>query len=335
MAGRMQQDKYTQFRNRLSKVLQHRRKKAAQQGVSCYRLYDLDLPEFPFAIDVYEDHLYVAEYQRNHTLSEEQHAQWLAESCDVMSEVLALPLERIHIKRREVIAERQQQYQRTGHSNARFPVQEHGLRFWVNLDDYLDTGLFLDHRPTRLKVRELSRGKRVLNLFAYTGSFSVYAASGGADEVTTVDLSNTYVDWTRDNFTLNKLPLEPHRFIAADVMAWLPEQRSGWFDLIVCDPPTFSNSKKMRGVFDVQRDHPAIINQCLRLLKPDGLLFFSTNNRKFKLYDDHIDTSRIVDITRQTTGFDFEGKLERRCFELRPDQAAQVDSPWAGSLKRR
>ncbi|MDR2212219.1 MAG: class I SAM-dependent methyltransferase, partial [Pseudomonadales bacterium] len=256
----MPEDKYTQFHNRLSKVYQHRRKKAAQQGVSCYRLYDLDLPEFPFAIDLYEQQLYVAEYQRQHSLNPWQYAQWLEQSCRVMSEVLALPREHIHLKRREVIAERQQQYQRGAHTNARFAVQEHGLRFWVNLDDYLDTGLFLDHRPTRLKVREQSRAKRVLNLFAYTGSFSVYAAAGGAREVTTVDLSNTYIDWARDNFTLNHLAPEAHDFIVADVMVWLPEQNGAQYDLIVCDPPTFSNSKKMRGVFDVQRDHPALIN---------------------------------------------------------------------------
>ena len=235
-----------------------------------------------------------------------------------MCDTLGMQQEQLHLKRREVIAERQQQYQRTNHTNARFAVDEHGLKFWVNLDDYLDTGLFLDHRPTRLKVRDISRGKRVLNLFAYTGSFSVYAAAGGASEVTTVDLSNTYVEWATDNFKLNGLPTKPHVFLPADVMAWLPEQRNAQYDIIVCDPPTFSNSKKMRGVFDVQRDHAAIINHCLRMLKNDGVLFFSTNNRKFKLYDEHIETDQIKDLTRQTTGFDFEGKLDRLCFELRP-----------------
>ncbi|MDR0781783.1 MAG: class I SAM-dependent methyltransferase [Pseudomonadales bacterium] len=318
----MDERKYTAFGNRLSKVLQHRRKKAAQQGVSCYRLYDLDMPEFPFIIDIYDKHLYVAEYQRQHTLSPEQHAQWLATSCQTISNTLATPPERLHLKRREVIVERQQQYQRNAHTNARFAVPEHGLQFWVNLDDYLDTGLFLDHRPTRQRVRELSRGKRVLNLFAYTGSFSVYAAAGGASEVTTVDMSNTYIEWAQDNFTLNRLPLVPQCFIAADVLAWLPAQARAQYDLIVCDPPTFSNSKRMRSAFDVQRDHPALINQCLRLLAPEGVLFFSTNQRRFKLYDEHLHTPRIVDLTRQTTGFDFEGKLERRCFALRP--AAQT-----------
>ena len=198
-----------------------------------------------------------------------------------------------------------------------WPVHENGLTFLVNLDDYLDTGLFLDHRPTRLLVRERSAGKRVLNLFAYTGSFSVYAAAAGAEHVTTVDLSNTYLDWARENFKANGLDPGEHAFVAEDVLAWLEKAQASSYDLVVCDPPTFSNSKKMDATFDVQRDHPALLNQCLQLLKPDGQLLFSTNNRRFRLFDDHIDAASIRDITRQTTGFDFEGKLDRQCFELR------------------
>src|SRR5690606_19085449 len=145
-----------------------------------------------------------------------------------------------------------------------------------------------------------------------------HAAAGGARSVTTVDLSNTYLDWARANFQLNGLALEPHEFVAANVMDYLQTLPSRCMDLVVCDAPTFSNSKKMPGVFDVQRDHPALINQCLRVLRADGVLYFSTNNRRFRLYDEHLATDRIRDITRQTTGFDFEGKLQRLCFELRP-----------------
>jgi 23S rRNA (cytosine1962-C5)-methyltransferase len=318
----MTHDKYAMFSNRLVKVLAHRRRKARQQGVSCWRLYDLDLPEFPFAIDLYEDQVHVAEYQRKHTLTPEQHAEWLALSCDCIAAVLELPPEHIHLKRREVIRERQQQYGKFAERGERIVVHEGGLKFLVNLTDYLDTGLFLDHRPTRLMVREQCRDKDLLNLFAYTGAFSVHAAAGGARSVTTVDLSNTYLDWARDNFRLNQLPLEPHEFVVASVLDYLPTLPSRCMDLIVCDPPTFSNSKKMPGVFDVQRDHPAIINQCLRVLRPDGVLYFSTNHRRFKLYDEHINTDRIRDITRQTTGFDFEGKLQRLCYELRPATTA-------------
>lgn len=317
------------FRNRLGKVYAHRRKKARQQDVACWRLYDLDLPEFPLAIDLYADHVHVAEYQRQHTLTPQQHMEWLEQSCAVIAEVLQLPRAHIHLKRRDVIRERQQQYSKFASAGERWPVPEGELQFLVNLTDYLDTGLFLDHRPTRALVREQSRGKDVLNLFAYTASFSVYAAAGGARSVTTVDLSNTYVEWAKDNFRLNGLPLDGHDFVVANVMEYLETLPSACMDLVVCDPPTFSNSKKMPGVFDVQRDHPALINQCLRVLRPEGRLYFSTNNRRFRLYDEHIDTTRIKDITRQTTGFDFEGKLQRLCYELQPaPAAASADSPW-------
>ncbi|HEY0961573.1 MAG TPA: class I SAM-dependent methyltransferase [Pseudomonadales bacterium] len=349
----MTQDKYTMFRNRLQKVFAHRRKVAKKQGVSCYRLYDLDLPEFPLAIDLYEDRVHVSEYRRNHTLSEAEHAGWLDESTTVIADVLQLPREHIHVKERAVIADRKEQYGHFASTGARHVVHENGLKFYVNLSDYLDTGLFLDHRPMRAFVREISRGKDVLNLFAYTGSFSVYAAHGGARSVHTVDLSNTYLDWARDNFTLNGLDTRAPawRFTAADVMALLPTLPSASYDLIVCDPPTFSNSKRMRGVFDVQRDHPALINQCLRLLRPtrprpgepasaerlgpgelasqESRLLFSTNQRRFRLYDEHIETDRIRDLTKQSTGFDFDGKLNRLCYEFRSCETAHISvSPW-------
>jgi 23S rRNA (cytosine1962-C5)-methyltransferase len=314
----MQQDKYTMFMNRLHKVHAHRKKMARKQGVTCYRLYDLDLPEFPFAIDLYEDHVCAAEYQRNHKLTMDEYESWLTMSRSCIAEVLQLPVGNVHLKQRQVINERHQQYNRLSHTNNRMVAHENGHRFYVNLDDYLDTGLFLDHRPTRQRVKAASKGKKVLNLFAYTGSFSVYAAAGGAMHVTTVDLSNTYIDWARENFDLNGLDTRLHTFIATDVMGWLPSCPAQRYDLIVCDPPTFSNSKKMAGTFDVQRDHPALINQCLRLLAPEGLLVFSTNNRRFRLYDDHIITRKIRDITRQTRDFDFEGKLNRMCYELQP-----------------
>ncbi len=325
----MQQDKYTMFRNRLQKVLAHRRKKAAQQKVSCYRLYDLDLPDFPFAIDLYEDQVHAAEYKRKHTLDAAAHRDWLEQSRRVISEVLGIPEARIHIKQRGVIADRKEQYGRFADKGERSIVQENGVRFRVNLTDYLDTGLFLDHRPTRALVKDMARDKDMLNLFAYTGSFSVYAALGGARSVQTVDLSNTYLDWAKDNFALNNLDPAAWDFVAADVMALLPTLPSASCDLIVCDPPTFSNSKKMQGVFDVQRDHPALLNQCLRLVRDDGVVLFSTNNRRFKLYDEHINSDRIRDLTRQTTGFDFEGKLDRRCFELRPGaRSSKAPSLW-------
>lgn len=324
----MTQDKYTMFSNRLAKVYAHRRKKAKQQGVSCYRLYDLDLPEFPLAIDLYEDHVHAAEYKRKHTLTPFEHAEWLTHSKACIAEVLGIEPSHIHVKQREVIKDRQQQYNKFASEGERQIVSENGLRFYVNLTDYLDTGLFLDHRPTRALVRERCRNQRVLNLFAYTGAFSVYAAAGGASKVTTVDMSNTYIEWAKDNFRVNGFALEPHEFVAANVLEYLPTLEDKSMDLIICDPPTFSNSKKMQGVFDVQRDHPALINECLRLLTPEGVLYFSTNQRRFRLYDEHLATDNIKDITRQTTGFDFEGKLERFCFELRPGETQASHPAW-------
>jgi 23S rRNA (cytosine1962-C5)-methyltransferase len=307
-------DKLTMFSNRLTKVYKHRAKIARKQGISCYRLYDLDMPEFPFCIDMYGDQVYVAEYKRNHQLSEEDHKDWLRQSKFIISEVVNIPLESIHIKERKVIEERQQQYQKLAGAQEEIIIQENGYNFIINLRDYLDTGLFLDHRITRKMVGDWSNGKSVLNLFAYTGSFSVYAGMNGAAAVETLDLSNTYINWAKRNFEANNLSDEKYRFQVVDVMAWLKEAQSSTYDIIVCDPPTFSNSKKMDGILDTQRDHVFMINECLRILRPEGKLIFSTNFTKFKLYTEQLHTTKIKDITKMTTPFDFEGKLERWCY---------------------
>ncbi len=302
------------FANRLSKVMKHRSKLAKKQGISCYRLYDLDMPEFPFCIDLYGDFVYVAEYKRNHPLSEEDHKNWLRISLHTMCEALECDPSKIFLKERKVIDERINQYTKLNASKEEMIVEENGYKFIINLKDYLDTGLFLDHRITRKMVGEWSGGRRVLNLFSYTGSFSVYAAMYGAIQVDTVDLSNTYTDWAKRNFEVNNLSLDNHNFIAADVMQWLPKAQSNFYDIIVCDPPTFSNSKKMSGILDTQRDHVHIINECLRTLRPEGKLIFSTNFSKFKIDTENIKSDNIKDITRMTTPFDFEGKLERWCY---------------------
>jgi 23S rRNA (cytosine1962-C5)-methyltransferase len=191
------------------------------------------------------------------------------------------------------------------------------LRFIVNLSDYLDTGLFLDHRLTRQLVREQSAGKRVLNLFAYTGSFSVYAAAGGAAYVETVDLSKTYLAWAERNLQLNGFTdANRYKTVHADVLQYLSTLPANSFDLIVMDPPTFSNSKRMEDFLDIQRDHVRLINQCLHALTPGGTLYFSTNLRTFRLEADQINSAHIKDITRATTPFDFEGKLFRWCYRV-------------------
>lgn len=303
------------FRNRLLKVYKHRSKQARRQQISCYRVYENDIPEFPFAIDIYEDKLYVAEYKRNHSLTEEAYESWFEESIQAMQEVLNMPPENIFIKQRQRKAGRQGQYEKIDSSKNEFIVQENGLKFLVNLSDYLDTGLFLDHRITRQMVRENCAGKKVLNLFCYTGSFSVYAAAGAAASVTSVDLSKTYLQWAEHNMKLNGFTdKSKYSFISADVLQYLGTLPPNHFDLVILDPPTFSNSKRMKDFLEIQRDHVTLINQCLRAMKPGGQLYFSTNYRRFKLEADQIKAAAIKDITRQTTPFDFEGKLFRWCY---------------------
>lgn len=309
------QDKFDMFRNRLEKVYRHLSKTAKRQGVSCYRIYDHDLPEFPLCVELYGDKLYVAEYKRRHGLGDDEHETWLSKALQVLSEVLSVPEDHIFLKLRQRKPGRLGQYQRLEQAHNEWTVEESGLKFLVNLSDYLDTGLFLDHRLTRIRVREQSAGKKVLNLFSYTGSFSVYAAAGGAVQVDTVDMSRTYLAWAKRNLELNGFTDEKrYRFMAADVKQYLREPSGTLYDIIVLDPPTFSNSKRMDDILDIQRDHVTLINQCLDRLNPGGGLYFSTNFRKFVLDSEHINASSFRDITRATTPFDFEGRLFRWCY---------------------
>jgi 23S rRNA (guanine2069-N7)-methyltransferase len=306
----------TAYRNRLAKNTRHLSKWARRAGITCYRMYDRDVPEFPITADWYEGRVHLQEVDTGWVQSDAEHADWLENLAQVTSEVLQLPRAAAVLKRRE----RQRgtaQYEKTGREGEDFIVAEGGLRFIVNLEAYLDTGLFLDHRITRSMVRERAAGKRVLNLFAYTGSFTAYAALGGARQSVTVDLSNTYQHWAQRNFELNGLDLSRHQLVRADVLAFLRDaiQAGERFDLIVLDPPTFSNSKKMQGVLDVQRDHPQLIADCLRLLGPGGELFFSTNLRGFS-FAAHPKDAQVFDITARTIPEDFRNKKIHRCFLL-------------------
>lgn len=303
------------FRNRLLKVFKHFSKLARKQQVSCYRFYDHDLPEFPFAIDMYENVIHAAEYKRRHGMEDEEHAVWM-EACKLtLSEVTGIAVGDIYMKVRQRKAGRQGQYEKFGEEKVEKIVQEGGLSFIVNLTDYLDTGLFLDHRITREMVRKECRDMRVLNLFCYTGAFSVYAAAGGAESVTSVDMSKTYINWARRNMQYNKLYKEDkHDFVQDNVLEWLDIVPSGHFDLIICDPPTFSNSKRMEDNFDVQRDHVMLLKKILKGCSDGGLIYFSNNYRNFELDKDAIPAVSVKDITAQTTPFDFQGKLHRKCY---------------------
>ena len=313
----MAEDKFIMFRNRLEKVYRHVGKQAKRAGLTCYRLYDHDLPEFPFCIEIYEQHIYIAEYKRRHGMTETEHEDWLERSIDIVCEVLQTKREQIFLKLRQRKPGRLGQYQKTAEQRSEFVVEENGLKFIVNLSDYLDTGLFLDHRVTREKVKVEAKDKNVLNLFSYTGSFSVYAAAGGASEVVTLDLSKTYLDWAKRNMLINGFTDSfKYKFIQADVLEFLAGIVENHFDIIILDPPTFSNSKRMSGVLDIQRDHVKLINDCLKGLKENGRIYFSTNYKKFVLDKASIHTSTIKDITKQTTPFDFDGRLDRVCYQI-------------------
>ncbi len=308
--------KFLMFQNRLEKVYRHLSKQAKTQGVTCYRIYDHDLPEFPLLIEVYGDKLYVAEYKRRHELSDEQYDDWWTGSKTIIAAVTGIPEDAIFQKMRKRKEDRLDQYQKTNEARLEFIVKESDLQFVVNLSDYLDTGLFLDHRLTRNRFRQEANGKRVLNLFCYTGSFSVYALSGGATKVSSVDLSKTYLAWAERNVLLNNETAGQHQIIHADAMEYLKNVAPNSFDLIMMDPPTFSNSKRMQGMLDLQRDHAGLINRCLQALAPNGVLYFSTNYRKFRLDEQQLAAANCKDITKATTPFDFAGKLHRQCFRL-------------------
>jgi|JI6StandDraft_1071083.scaffolds.fasta_scaffold09985_2 23S rRNA (cytosine1962-C5)-methyltransferase len=303
------------FRNRLNKVFKHKSKLARRQQILCYRIYDHDLPEFPFSIELYEDQLYIAEYLRRHGMEDDVHDAWMDECKDIIAEIVGIPIERMNFKLRKRMSHKDEQYEKISTEKEYSTVLEDGLKFLVNLTDYLDTGLFLDHRITRKMVRNTCANKRVLNLFCYTGSFSVYAAAGGASSVTSVDLSKTYLAWAEDNLTINLFKdKKAYQFIHADVKQFLKTLQPNSFDLVIMDPPTFSNSKRMKDILDIQRDHAELINDVLAAMTPGGQLYFSTNFVRFQLDATAIHSTQIKDITKATTPFDFEGKLKRWCY---------------------
>ena len=303
------------FRNRLDKRARHLRKWPAR-GITCYRLYDRDIPEVPLVVDRYGDCLHLAEYDRPHDRTPAEHGDWLDLMARTAGETLGVAPADVFLKRRS----RQRgdsQYERVAEAGRTLDVTEGGLTFRVNLSDYLDTGLFLDHRITRSMVREAARGKRMLNLFAYTGSFSVYAADGGATSTTTVDLSKTYLDWARENMAANDFTGRSHHFSRTDAMTFLREHRTyRAFDLAVVDPPTFSNSKSLRTDWDIQRDHAALLNRLMELMTPGGVIFFSTNFRRFKLDESALPGATIHDITPQTIPDDFRNQRIHRCWKM-------------------
>jgi 23S rRNA (cytosine1962-C5)-methyltransferase len=338
------------FANRLDKQYKHLRKWARRTGVSSFRLYDKDIPEIPLAVDLYTEaagenrFLHIALYERPYEKDELEEEKWMDSMKEAAAGVLDIPPDRVFTKLRRKQRGEDAQYERVGSGNGKIVISEGGSKFLVNLSDYLDTGIFLDHRPLRMAVREESAGKRVLNLFCYTGAFSVHAAAGGASSVTSVDLSKTYLCWAADNLHLNgfeaiapgaghsgpapkdaKYPL-----VHADVKVFLAASRragESW-DIIICDPPTFSNSKRATETLDINRDWAELCRNCLSLLTPGGTLYFSTNSRSLKFDAGLIggaavrEDMSIKDISDSSVPEDFRNRNIHRAWRFRSGSTA-------------
>ena len=294
----------TMLINRLRKNQRLLGKWARQQNIECFRVYDRDLPEYAFAIDCYGEYVQMAEYQAPSEINESKVSTRREQAIAAVQEVFGLARENIILKSRER-KRGTQQYEAQDQSKSFFAVNEGPARLWINLKDYLDTGLFLDHRPIRQFIRENAKGKRFLNLFCYTASASVQAALGGATSTLSIDLSNTYLDWARRNFLLNKIGGKNHRLKKADCVDYLSSKYEK-FDLIFLDPPTFSNSKSSSNVLDIQKDHGTLIHNAMNKLERDGLLIFSTNKLNFKLGSESLKMFGIRDYTKSSLGKDFQ-----------------------------
>ncbi len=302
------------FANRLRKNLKPVQKWARKADVECYRVYDADMPEYAVAIDLYKDQVLVSEYKAPASIDEQKAEARLHDVLQAIPTVLPVKPDQITLKQRRRQSGKNQ-YRRMGEQQQRFEVTEGGCRLLVNLKDYLDTGLFLDHRPLRLRIQKEAKGKRFLNLFCYTGAATVHAAAGGASQTTSVDLSKTYLDWARQNLSLNGFS-DRHKLENADCIMWLKDCHET-YDLIFIDPPTFSNSKKMRDVFDIQIEHEDMLIKAMGCLARDGVLYFSNNFRKFKMSEALSESFRVEEISAQTIDQDFKRNQKiHRCWKL-------------------
>ena len=320
VAPELFQGEGSEFANRLSKNLKNRLKWAEREKITCFRIYDRDLPEYNVTIDLYGKWIHVQEYAPPATIDPELAATRFSLALAMIREVLGVRRDRIFIKTRKK-QKGKEQYQKQGSRNKMYEVREGNCFLLVNFTDYLDTGLFLDHRITRNRIGQLAAGKRFLNLFAYTGTATIHAARGGAESTTTVDLSATYLSWARMNLSLNGYGGPAHATIQEDCLRWLETPR-GQYDLIFVDPPTFSNTKKENRVFDVQRDHVRLLELAMRHLAPGGLLIFSTNFRKFVLDESLGSRFAIRNISRETIPLDFERNSRiHQCWEFRSHDA--------------
>lgn len=301
----------TMFINRIKKNFTFLKKWAKKEKTNAFRIYDRDIPQYPYIVDYYNEYIVVYKYE-----TPKNQQEFLASDNEKLQNCLNdlmtyfdIDSKKLYLKSRKK-QKGLAQYEKENQEQITHIVSEGDMNFIVNVSDYLDCGLFLDHRKTRQIIKSIAKNKSVLNLFAYTGSVSVAAAMGGANNVTTVDMSNTYLEWAKENFSLNKIPLNKHKFIRSDVLIWLNDlQENEKYDLIFIDPPSFSNSKKMLDTFDVQRDYIFLIKQCEKLLQPNGIIVFSNNLKSFK-FDENLFNKdfKIKDITKKTIPQDFRNE---------------------------
>ncbi len=303
--------------NRLAKNLKKFTPWLKRSGVTCWRVYDWDVPELPFLVDFYGDRLHVSEIQRQQDHSPVEHGNYQRFMARTMGETLGVPFEKVHWKLRKPQTGGFQ-YQPLKETGNYVEVAEGGHRFWVNLEDHLDAGLFLDHRKTRARVQQEASGKDFLNLYAYTGSFTVYAAAGGAKSTCTVDTNRGYLEWAEENLILNSLAGPKHHFVRDDVFEFLHNDRNT-YDLIVCDPPTRSVQQAAGRNFDVQRDHVALLKLVATHLRPGGTAYFSTNYRNFNFVGLPLEElgMRVTEITKETIAPDFERQPSHRCWKIK------------------
>lgn len=298
--------------NRLQKNYKKLKPWAERNSIEAYRLYDRDIPEFPFIVDLYKDYILIHDKSITSIDAEKNHQELLLQA---IKQLFPESISKIVFKKRER-QEGLKQYEKLATSNQKMIIQEGKAKFWINLYDYLDTGLFLDHRPLRYEFTKLKKPVQFLNLFCYTGSVSVAAALGGAT-TKSVDMSRTYLDWAQENFQLNNIDPDRHQFIHENALEFLQNQPAQpQFDIIFLDPPTFSNSKRMGDFFEVEKDQEFLVHNSMKLLNPQGKLYFSNNKRKFKLSEKLKSEYRIKDISAQTIPMDFHDQKIHQCYEI-------------------
>jgi len=301
--------------NKVKKTFKHLRKRFARQNIEVFRLYDWDIPEIRAVVDWYAGHLVIAEYTRKQSTPE-----WLPMMGKAVAEILDVPRDKVHLKERRAGKQNGMRYERINTTNKKIIMSERDLNFYVNPYDYIDTGLFSDHRNTRQMIREIAADKDFLNLYCYTGSFSCYAAKGGARTTTSVDRSETAITWTRENMDLNEIPKQGNTLVQAHTFDFLEqaEKENRMYDLAVVDPPSYSTTRSRKVDFDILRDHPRLISGVLALMRPGGLIFFSTNHQSFELRIDALKVSVVEEITVFTIPADFVSKRKtiHRCWKI-------------------